>query len=339
MKSKLLFAILIFSMVCNAQAPINSYYPVNGSTYTVVSTSIPLDQNPSGQSASWNFVDLTQIGSSTDNNLTPTLQEITTYPNTTTSTVTVSTIGLNVSDSKIYSKEILGVVSITGLINPQIELNFATNNALLGTFPLSYGYSNLDNLAGTFTSGNTNGNVTGTINVSVDAYGTLNLNIDGTGVTSYEVTRLKSIQNITMTLGFLGTVGTIEQTLHYYYINGGSNSPIFRSSHTIVNVPLQGINNEVYDQFEKYNLPLGVNQSITINNAMTIYPNPTQDRLYFDNQNQKIIRVTITDISGRIVFENSNIEDSVSLGNLQSGIYNATIETNSGKTIRKIVKK
>lgn len=338
MKTKLLLPIMLFNLVCVAQAPINSYYPVNGATYTVVSTAVPLDHTPAGANAMWNFVDLTQIGSSIDNNLAPTTQESTTFPGTTTNTVTTTTLGLIVSESKIYSKEMAGETSITGLINPQIELNFNTNNALLGTFPLNYGFANLDNMAGTFTSGTFTGGVTGTSDTSVDAYGTLNLNINGTGVVSYEVTRLKSIQNITMTLGIFGTVGTIEQTLHYYYLNGGPNSPIFRSSRTIANVPLQGINNEVYEQFEKYDLPLSVNQNNLNNTSLTLYPNPTQDVLFLKSKNEKISGLTITDMSGRIVFVGENIENSVSLKNLQSGIYSATVTTNAGKTTRKFVK-
>ena len=338
MKTKILFAILFLTCVCNAQAPINSYYPVNGATYTVVSTAVPLDHSPSGENAIWNFVDLTQIGSSTDNNLAPTAQESITFPGTTTNTVTTTTTGLIVSDSKIYSKENAGEISITGLFNPQIELNFNTNNALLGTFPLNYGFANADTMAGTFTSGAFSGGVTGTSNTSVDAYGTLNLNINGSGVVSYEVTRLKSVQDITMTLGILGTVGTIVQTLHYYYINGGPNSPIFRSSRTIANVPLQGINNEIYDQFERYDLPLSINQSNGNNNALTLFPNPTQDLLYFRYNNQKIKQITISDMSGRIVFEDGNIGESVSLKHLQSGIYSVTIETKSGKATQKFVK-
>jgi len=338
MKTKLLFTFYFFTLFCAAQAPITSYYPVNGAVYKVVSSSSPLDHSPSGANAIWNFTTLAQIGTSTDSNLTPTGDELTTYPNTTTNTVTTTTVGITVSESKIYSKDIAGEISITGLFNPQIELNFATDNALVGTFPLNYGYSNTDNIAGTFTSGTFSGGVAGTINASVDAYGTLTLNIDGAGETSYQVTRLKSIQHITMSYGIFGNIGTIDQTLYYYYINGVPNSPIFRTSSTLVNVPLQGINNQTYLQLEKYDIPLGVTQSSNSLTSLTLFPNPTQDKLNIIAEHIAIQQITISDMSGRIVLHKVGAVETLSLGDLQKGIYNATIVTASGTKTQKIIK-
>jgi Secretion system C-terminal sorting domain len=337
MKTKLLLIVPFFSLLCTAQAPINSYYPVNGSEFVVLSTTVPLDQTASGANKTWDFTTLTQIGTSIDNNLLPTTDEIATFPNTTTNTVSTSTLGVVVSDSKIYSRENAGQVSITGIINSQIELNFATNNALIGTFPLNYGYSNVDNLAGTFTSGTFSGGVAGTISTSVDAYGTLNLNVDSAGITTYQVTRLKSVQNVNLSYGIFGNIGTIDQTLYYYYINGGSSSPIFRTSHTVVNVPLQGINNETFDQMEKYNIPLGLVENSKIAN-LSLFPNPTQDLLHIDSKDSEITEITISDMSGRVVFHQNGSAETLSLGNLQNGIYNATIVTTSGAKTKKIIK-
>ena len=337
MKTKLLLIVPVFSLLCAAQSPINSYYPVNGSEFVVLTTTSELDQIPAGANATWNFTTLLQIGTSVDNNLPPTAEEIPIFPNTTINTVTTSTIGDAISIANIYSKENAGQVSITGLINPQIELNFAANNALIGTFPLNYGYSNVDDLEGTFTSGAFNGGVAGTITNSVDAYGTLNLDIDGGGIASYQVTRLKSVQNVVLSFGIFGDIGTIDQTLYYYYINGGSSSPIFRASRTVVNVPLQGINNETFDQMERYNMPLGVDDNSKIAN-LSLFPNPTQDQLHIDSKDSEIKEITISDMSGRIVFhQNGNVE-TLSLGNLQNGIYNATIVTTSGSKTEKIIK-
>jgi hypothetical protein len=338
MKLKLLIAIALVSMVCRAQSPINSYYPVNGAVYTVVSSSVPIDHTPSGESALWNFTNLSTIGTSTDNNLTPTPQEISTFPNSTTNTVTTTTIGPEQFESKIFSRENNGLISITGLLNSQVTLNFAANNANVGNFPANYGYSNADNLAGTFSSGAINGGLTGTINTSVDAYGTLNLNVDGTGDTAYNVTRLKSVISINLTLGILGVVGTIDQTLHYYYLNNGPNSPIFRASRTLANVPLQGINNEVFEQFEIYNPPLGLDQNTGVTDLISLVPNPTNELLFFQNKNQKIDQITVSDMSGRTVLERSSIDDFISMGHLQNGLYLVTIVADGKKTVIKIVK-
>lgn len=337
MKTKLLLVVPFFSFLCAAQSPIDSYYPLNGSEFVVLSSTSEIDQTPTGANTTWNFTTLLQIGTSVDNNLLPTAEEITIFPSTTTNTVTTSIIGDAISIANIYSKENSGQVSITGLINPQIELNFAANNALIGTFPLNYGYSNVDDLEGTFTSGAFNGGVAGTITNSVDAYGTLNLDIDGGGITTYQVTRLKSVQNVVLSFGIFGDIGTIDQTLYYYYINGGSSSPIFRASRTVVNVPLQGINNETYDQMERYNLPLGIAENAKIA-SLNLFPNPTQDQLHIDSKDSEIKEITISDMSGRIVFHQNGNAETLSLGNLQNGIYNATIVTASGSKTEKVIK-
>ncbi len=338
MKLKLLFAIPFVTLICQAQSPINSYYPVNGGIYTVVNSVVPVDHNPSGENAIWNFTDLNSIGTSTDNNLPPTPQELTTFPNSTINTITTTVIGPEQFDSKVFSRENSGQVAITGLLNSQVTLNFATNNAIVGNFPANYGYSNADNLAGTFSSGTFNGTVAGTINTTVDAHGTLNLNIDGTGDTAYDVTRLKSVISITMSLGILGVVGTINQTLHYYYINNGPNSPIFRATRTVANVPLQGINNEVFEQFEKYNLPLGLDEGVAKEETISLFPNPTNDLLFIKKNNQKIDRISIVDTSGRIVSESSSNDNPISIGHLQNGIYHVAIFADGQKSITKIVK-
>ena len=337
MKTKLLLVVPFFSLLCEAQAPINSYYPVNGSEFIVLSSTSALDESATGANATWNFTTLTQIGTSIDNNLPPTNQEIAVFPNTTAKTVSTANIGGVVSESNIYSRENAGQVAITGIINSQVELNFSDNNALIGTFPLNYGYSNVDTLEGTFTSGAVTGAVDGTITTSVDSYGTLNLDIDGGGVTTYQVTRLKSVQNVTLSYSILGNIGTIDQTLYYYYINGGPNSPIFRTSRTVANVPLQGIINETFDQMERYNMPLGVTENSKIS-SVSLYPNPTQDQLHIDSKDSEIKEITISDMSGRIVFHSNGHADTISLGNLQNGIYNAIIVTTTGSKTEKIMK-
>ncbi|MBL0013789.1 MAG: T9SS type A sorting domain-containing protein [Flavobacterium sp.] len=337
MKTKLLLVVPFFSLLCAAQAPINSYYPVNGSEFVVLSSTPPLDQSATGANATWDFTTLTQIGTSIDNNMLATNEEIAVFPNTTTNTVSTATIGVGVSESNIYSRENAGQVAITGIINSQVELNFAINNALVGTFPLNYGYSNVDDLEGSFTSGAVTGGVEGTITTSVDAYGTLNLAIDGGAITTYQVTRLKSVQNVALSYSIFGNIGTIDQTLYYYYINGGPNSPIFRTSHTVANVPLQGINNETFDQMERYNMPLGVAENSKIT-SLSLFPNPTQDQLHIESKDSEIREITISDMSGRIVFHSNGNTNTISLGNLQNGMYNATIVTTSGSKTEKIIK-
>jgi hypothetical protein len=102
-------------------------------------------------------------------------------------------------------------------------------------------------------------------------------------------------------------------------------------------VPLQGINNETYDQMEKYYNFLGLAESSKIV-SLSLFPNPTQDQLHIASKDSEIKEITISDMSGRIVFHQNGNAETLSLGNLQNGIYNATIVTTSGSKTEKIIK-
>ena len=79
----------------------------------------------------------------------------------------------------------------------------------------------------------------------------------------------------------------------------------------------------------------------TNNNQLTegvnpnIYPNPAKDFISL-NSNPDIINITINDIDGIVVFNQSeNLEKSISISFLPKGIYFVSITTNNGITITK----
>ena len=325
------------SIMAFAQSPISSFYPVSGSNYAIVVPASSIDQSAAGANVMWDFTNLTPVGSSYDENTTPTAQEIADFPNTTNATQNTSTVNMTTNVSSVYSKNISNEISITGIYSPQVTLNFATNNAKLGTFPLNYGYSFTDNLAGTYSYDTYNGTLTGTITTSVDAYGTLMLTIAGMGSTSETVTRLKSEQNINLNYGFFMNVGTIHQTLYSYYV-AGNNSPVFRTSTTAVNVPLLSID-QTGEQYERFVGVLGINENVAAANTVSVYPNPAEDVLNINNQTaHSITGITVTDMSGRIVIQKKGEVTTLLIGHLQKGLYTATIITDSGSFIKKIMK-
>ncbi len=333
MKTKLLGLILGIPLFSWAQSPIQTFYPTDNSTYKMVQSALGIDQSATGANANWNFSDLLQIGTSIDVNQAPTPNQTTNYPNTTQVTKNTSTIGLLISDSYMFSKNNNGEISITGLTNPTITMNFTTNNAIVGTFPMDFGYSNSDNLAGNYVYGTYNGTLSGSINTSVDAYGTLNLNIDDVEST-YTVTRLKSVQNISLNYSIFPNVGTIVQTVYSYY-EAGNASPIFRSTETVVNVPLQGIVNQTTVVLEKFEGVLS-DANFDKNTALT-YPNPMHDRLYL-NVLEEVQKITITDVRGRIVKSISKPEQMVDVSTLENGLYLLEIQSAQGIQIQKILK-
>ena len=338
MKTKLLITLIFGSLYTYAQTPIDSYYPSNGSTYAILTSDTAIDQSPSGANAVWDFTDLITVGTSIDNNQAPTPEEVTSYPNTNMVTVSTSQIDVLTNTASIYSKNTNNEVSITAVKNTEIELNFAANNATLGTFPLNFGYSYSDNLSGTYVYGTYNGTLSGTITTSVDAYGTLNTVVNGLNIGGSEaVTRLKSVQNINLNYGFLTNVGTIVQTIYSYYTSGNS-TPVFRTSSTAVNVPLLSID-QTTEQIEKYYNAFSVGENNTIANTISIFPNPTNNIINVDNKSMEAIKqITISDMNGRAVMHKVGNVNSLSVAHLQNGMYTITFETESNKFTQKIIK-
>lgn len=333
MNLKLLCLLVFFSTLSYAQVPINSYFTTSKdpSVYDIVTSTAPLDQTASGANLVWDFNQLTKVGESIDYISAPTASEITTYPK--------STIIVGNATSKIYYSNALNTLSITALKNTDLELNYITNNATIGNFPLSYGYSNTDTSAGTYVYGMYLGTFTGTIATSFESYGTLNMNNTGNGPFNNVVSRLKTVQNISLNYGILTNVGTaIQTTYNYYDATNGSNSLVFRNTTLTVSVPLLGINQTI-TQIERFNMMLlGTEEPEWSSSQIQISPNPVQDVLTFTSK-LKINSITLSDINGRIVLQSDDIQNTLNVAHMQKGIYFAKFNTDKGMFIRKIIKK
>lgn len=70
---------------------------------------------------------------------------------------------------------------------------------------------------------------------------------------------------------------------------------------------------------------------------IAIYPNPVKDFLYIKNKNYKIVKISLFDISGKMVF--SGKTESINMQSLPSGNYVLNIQTNEGFHNFKIIKK
>lgn len=341
MKTKLPLLLIFFSYLSNAQKPIDSYFGSDQAIYQIVNSSIPIDQTNSGANAVWNFDSFTKIGESDDNITTPTLAELTTYPNTTKKVTINSLLSTNstISTSEIFSTTSANVLSITGMKNTDLELNYIKNNASFGVFPMNFGYSNTDTSAGTYIYGMYLGTFTGTVTSSFDAFGTLTMNNTGSGSFNDGVSRLKTVQNISLNYGILTNIGTVTQTTYNYYntTNNGSNSLILRNITTSISVPSLGIN-QTTTQIERFStMKLGINDMELQANQIQIIPNPIEDVLKIKT-NLKIEAVRISDINGRVVL-NSDSQNYLDVSHLEKGVYFATIATDSGIITKKILKK
>ena len=337
MKTKILLLFAFFSIVSYAQIPINSFYIDDTALFSVVTTGTPLDQTASGTNKIWNFNQLLEIGYSNYSNVAPTTSELNTFPTTSSVVVASNTVNSVTSTSQIFNKNVANVVSITGIISTDLVLNFSTNNATLGAFPMNYGFANSDVVAGTYNYTTYSGTFTGTLITSVDAYGTLNLNVGA--LSTYNATRLKTVLTISLNYGFFTNVGTITQTTYNYYSTDiGSNSPVFKTATTAAVVPLASIN-QTDTTMESYYASTLVTKSFELASQIQISPNPVEDLLHIKlNGNQSIHSISISDSNGRII-ANGSLENASNVSRLQKGIYFATITTDAGNITKKFIKK
>jgi hypothetical protein len=335
MKNRLLHIFMLMSLMGYAQNPITTYSSTASTNFAIVTSSSAIDQTAAGANIIWNFNTLTAIGNSVDTYATPTATELTSYPTTTSVATITSTVGSTNTISKLYTKNVSNAVSITAVKATDLELNYVTNNALLGTFPLSYGYTNTDVTAGTYVYTTYSGTFSGTINTSVDAYGLLSTNIPGI-VPGTPVTRLKTEQNINLNYSFFTNVGTITQTSYGYY---GAGNLLFRSTTVVVNVPLLSIN-QTSTQFESFTtILLGIENQNLQANLFRIAPNPVKEFLNIALSNNEIINVlTISDCTGKTILKVNHPEKSIPIGHLQKGIYRVAMTSEKGTQTEKFIK-
>jgi hypothetical protein len=335
MKTTLLFLFSIITINSYSQNPINSYASIPLSKYDIVTSSPAIDQSTAGANINWNFNTLTSTGNSIDTYTTPTATELTSYPTTTSVTNITSTVGPTITVNKLYTKNISNAISITAVKGNGLELNYATNNALLGTFPLSYGYTNTDNTAGNYNYTTYSGTFTGTITTTVDAYGLLTTNLPGI-LPNTPVTRLKTVQNINLNYSFFTNIGTAIQTSYSYY---SANNLIFRSTTIAINVPTLSIN-QTTSQIESFsNISLGVTENNFLSSQIKITPNPAQDNLNIALNNEQAINLlVISDLSGKTILKANNPGKSLPINHFQKGIYLATITTETGTATYKFIK-
>ncbi|NRA93782.1 MAG: T9SS type A sorting domain-containing protein [Psychroserpens sp.] len=349
MKQQLRYLFLFVISYSFGQAPIAQFANTAETDYAIVESSTAIDESATGAGLTWNFTNLSQIGSNTDTNAAPTSGETTEYPGT-TEVLTITTNTVPAVESKLFIRNVAGEVSITGAAQGgQLGLNF-TNNATLGTFPLSYPYTNSDPVAGDFSGtvdmDTVEGIFSGTATTEVDAYGTLNLNDFGLGSYSGSVTRLKTVQDITLEVFvviFFVEIGTVVQT-NYYYFDDADGSLVFRSSTNEVDIEVAAAGIDIMETIQTYEAQdrstLSLNNVSFNNDDVRLFPNPTINILNVSTAVQdQITAMSIMDLNGRIILDIDAEATVVDVSNLQSGMYLMNIETNSGSVTKRFIKK
>ena len=346
MKTKLPLLLLgLFTVAAFAQQQVGTFYTYPSvlaipevaqafDDYALVSSQT-IDETQTGENIAWNFNDLQFIANTHTQFRPVTTEETTQYPQ---ANYVVETYIDGQEDPTRYILSIddnmLSDFSLAGADMGSYNLVY-TDMGFIGDFPLSYGYTNTDDVAGTFTLETVSGTFTGTATVSVDAYGTLSVNQGMAD--NLPVARLKAIQLLELSLSGM-PIGTVEQTLYQYYSTNGGDmnpNPYFRSINMHLTVPALLID-ETTQTYESYIGTTAGVQSFSKSN-FAIAPNPVADVLHFEGE-AVINSVSITDASGRIVLK-SNSSNNIQVSHLSSGIYYVNIEGDNGSQVIKMLKK
>lgn len=85
-----------------------------------------------------------------------------------------------------------------------------------------------------------------------------------------------------------------------------------------------------------YHYVMGIDEYF--NSDLQIYPNPVSDFLYFDNKNNKYLKIRIYTSTGNLVKELSTTSDKLDVSNLNQGIYYIRFKNNAKTYTGKFVK-
>lgn len=80
------------------------------------------------------------------------------------------------------------------------------------------------------------------------------------------------------------------------------------------------------------------NDSFENQNDIFFWPNPTKNNLNINNLNISINSISIYNLEGKLVYENTNVGNTIDVSNFTSGLYLAKIVTEKGTITKKFIK-
>lgn len=334
MRIKLLLFFFTATIAVIAQTPINNYFSLPMSQFAIVSGTI--NQTATGPNAVWSFGTVIQAGTNTDTFSAPTATQLTNYPGTTQVLLITDNV---MNTSQGFYKTQGAMLFLTGASNTEFNLDYNTDNAFLGTYPLAYGSAAVvDAIAGTINAQGQSATYTGTITTQVDAYGVLSFEVPDLGAYNGNVTRIKSEQSINFSL--FGVLLGTANIINYNYYKNEDKALVFRTSEGEISVPGAGINESFSSAEGLITNTLSIN-NLTINeNAIKIYPNPSEALIHIkSNSNLAIQSVKIIDVNGKTILTVNNSSTAINVKDLQLGFYTIVIETENGLVFKKFIKK
>jgi len=202
-----------------------------------------------------------------------------------------------------------------------IALTF-TNSGIVARYPINYGYSLTDAIAGNITF-SISAQFSGNVVTTADGMGTL---LMPQGNTFNNVLRVKSVQSITATVFSIITVGSLNQTSYNYY-HSSSKFPILTINQstttfsTTTTRATSATGNSAY-------LTIGLKENALNTINFNVYPNPAINSISVDLENNKIAEsITLINALGQKLktYLNTN---QITVSDVPQGIYYVEIKSN-----------
>jgi hypothetical protein len=122
--------------------------------------------------------------------------------------------------------------------------------------------------------------------------------------------------------------------------NTGYEFESWTSSNDTVSINPQYTFTVTDDKLLRANFMQATNILHGVNNALTIYPNPTSDKLFFSAADKQIIKIQMVDLTGRVVYS-ANVQQqtgTIDLSGFISGVYFVRVHTSDNIYTTKMIK-
>jgi len=213
-----------------------------------------------------------------------------------------------------------------------VNLILDTDDELLMNYPYALGNNLVDAVAGTASATLGDFPCSGAVQTAVDGQGTLRLN----ATTQFtNVLRYKIHDSLYVDAGFLGIITMVRDQYEYYDLANNS-MPLFIHTNLVINLggtpqALRLVLSSVQpDTFLAIS-----SEELT---GVTVYPNPAKDVLNINGLTETAT-ISITDMQGKVV-RNLDAQagtSSVSINDLNAGMYVINVQTASGMKTQRLV--
>ncbi|MBL7934038.1 MAG: T9SS type A sorting domain-containing protein [Bacteroidia bacterium] len=220
---------------------------------------------------------------------------------------------------------------LLGAYSPSLSLTF-TNSAIIATYPVAYGYSLTDPVAGSFKFNSTNGTCVGSISIMADGFGTAKFN---GGVSIPNVLCLRSVEVLTLSIG-IAQFGTFRQSVYNYYMPGRK-YPILNVNYTtygyLANPPTTTA--FIYGSNDYFS-GVGIEENTGLD-KIQVFPNPFHNKLVVQGDLKEDTRYLFYDAKGQMMLSTSSLSES-DLDCLPTGLYFLNVQTGASSYFKKVVK-